>query len=73
MFSSDYPHWDNDNPRLLFRRLDRRMRAAIMAGTAAELYGLRQPPPPAAVAAARHRNRSTAEDAAAPLAPDQAE
>ena len=45
MFSSDYPHWDNDNPRLLFRRLDPLVRARIMAGTAADLYGLHRPPP----------------------------
>ncbi len=44
MFSSDYPHWDNDNPDLLFRRLDPQLRARIMGGTAAELYGLDQPP-----------------------------
>jgi hypothetical protein len=46
MFSSDYPHWDNDNPQLLFRRLDRGVRLRIMAGTAAELYGLDQLPAP---------------------------
>jgi uncharacterized protein len=46
MFSSDYPHWDNDNPQLLFRRLDRGVRSRIMAGTAADLYGLHQPPSP---------------------------
>ncbi len=40
MFSSDYPHWDNDNPAMVFRRLDRDTRSRIMAGTAAELYGL---------------------------------
>jgi uncharacterized protein len=45
MFSSDYPHWDNDNPRLLFRRLDPAVRDRIMAGTAAELYGLTEPAP----------------------------
>lgn len=45
MFSSDYPHWDNDNPELLFRRLDPAVRARIMGGTAAELYGLSRPPP----------------------------
>lgn len=45
MFSSDYPHWDNDNPQLLFRRLDPALRARIMGGTAAELYGLSTPPP----------------------------
>jgi hypothetical protein len=46
MFSSDYPHWDNDNPRVLFRRLDAQLRARIMGGTAAELYGLDHPPRP---------------------------
>jgi uncharacterized protein len=46
MFSSDYPHWDNDNPRLLFRRVDPEVRARIMAGTAADLYDLHEPPPP---------------------------
>ena len=45
MFSSDYPHWDNDNPRLLFRRLNPEVRARVMGGTAAELYGLSAPPP----------------------------
>ena len=44
MFSSDYPHWDNDNPQLLFRRLGQEVRSRIMAGTAAELYGLTSPP-----------------------------
>jgi predicted TIM-barrel fold metal-dependent hydrolase len=44
MFSSDYPHWDNDNPELLFPRLDPGLRSRIMGGTAAELYGLYQPP-----------------------------
>lgn len=45
MFSSDYPHWDNDNPEVMFRRLDPAVRARIMGGTAAELYGLTAPPP----------------------------
>jgi uncharacterized protein len=40
MFSSDYPHWDNDNPLYLLRRLDAGVRMRIMAETAAELYGL---------------------------------
>lgn len=44
MFSSDYPHWDNDNPRLLFRRLNGSTRDRIMGETAAELYGLTSPP-----------------------------
>jgi predicted TIM-barrel fold metal-dependent hydrolase len=40
MFSSDYPHWDNDNPSLLLRSVDSAVRQRIFAGTAAELYGL---------------------------------
>lgn len=45
MFSSDYPHWDNDNPDLMFRRLDPELRRRIFGGTAAELYGLDTRPP----------------------------
>lgn len=45
MFSSDYPHWDNDNPDLVLRRLDPKTRERIFAGTAAELYGLQHHPP----------------------------
>lgn len=44
MFSSDYPHWDNDNPRLILRRVDPTMRDRIFSGTAAELYGLSRRP-----------------------------
>jgi len=44
MFSSDYPHWDNDNPRLTLRQLDPAMRLRIMADNAAELYGLHTVP-----------------------------
>ncbi|SFJ81320.1 amidohydrolase family protein [Amycolatopsis sacchari] len=44
MFSSDYPHWDNDDPRLVLRRLDPAMRARIFGGTAAELYQLHTAP-----------------------------
>jgi predicted TIM-barrel fold metal-dependent hydrolase len=40
MFSSDYPHWDNDNAALVLRRLDPHLRQRIFSGTAAELYGL---------------------------------
>ena len=43
MFSSDYPHWDNDNPEYVFRRLPAVTRARVMAGSAAELYGLTEP------------------------------
>ena len=45
MFSSDYPHWDNDNPALLLRGLAPELRARIMGGTAAELYGVEGPVP----------------------------
>jgi predicted TIM-barrel fold metal-dependent hydrolase len=45
MFSSDYPHWDNDNPRLALPRLSKTMKQRILAGTAAELYGLHSKPP----------------------------
>jgi len=47
VFSSDYPHWDNDNPRMTLRQIDPGMRQRIMAGTAAELYGLHHKPDPA--------------------------
>jgi predicted TIM-barrel fold metal-dependent hydrolase len=46
MFSSDYPHWDNDNPARLLRGLDPGLRSRIFAGTAAELYGLSGKPDP---------------------------
>lgn len=45
MFSSDYPHWDNDNPTVALPRMPERMKQRIMGGTAAELYGLHEPPP----------------------------
>jgi predicted TIM-barrel fold metal-dependent hydrolase len=44
MFSSDYPHWDNDDPNRILRRVDADVRARIFGGTAAELYGLQTPP-----------------------------
>jgi uncharacterized protein len=40
MFSSDYPHWDNDHPDLVLRRIDPTVRARIFGGTASELYRL---------------------------------
>ena len=40
MFSSDYPHWDNDDPRRILRRVPPPVRARILGETAAELYGL---------------------------------
>jgi predicted TIM-barrel fold metal-dependent hydrolase len=44
MFSSDYPHWDNDNPSLALPRMPKSMKRRILAGTAAELYGLDRKP-----------------------------
>jgi predicted TIM-barrel fold metal-dependent hydrolase len=40
MFSSDYPHWDFDNPKVVLPPMPREMKARIMHGTAMELYGL---------------------------------
>ncbi len=41
MFSSDYPHWDGDDPRYAFpRKLDEDLKQRIFYDTAAELYGL---------------------------------
>ena len=44
MFSSDYPHWDNDNPQVLLHQLDPHLRARIMGGRAMEVYGLTDRP-----------------------------
>jgi predicted TIM-barrel fold metal-dependent hydrolase len=44
MFSSDYPHWDFDNPKLVLPPMPREMKARILSGTAAELYGLTMKP-----------------------------
>ena len=41
VFATDYPHWDFDSPaQSLPRGLPADMRAAILAGTAIDLYGL---------------------------------
>jgi uncharacterized protein len=40
LFSSDYPHWDFDNPRHAIARLPREHRDAITHGNAIELYRL---------------------------------
>src|SRR5690606_26951270 len=53
MFSSDYPHWDNDDPNRILRRVDPDLRARIFGGTAAELYGLQSPPDKTTVNAPR--------------------
>lgn len=40
MFSSDYPHWDFDNPRVSLPPLPKPTRAKIMSATAATVYGI---------------------------------
>jgi predicted TIM-barrel fold metal-dependent hydrolase len=40
MFSSDYPHWDFDNPKLALPKMPRQMKRRILAETAMEVYGL---------------------------------
>jgi hypothetical protein len=44
MFSSDYPHWDFDNPEaVLGRSISEHLRSRILGATASELYGIRLP------------------------------
>ncbi len=40
MFSSDYPHWDYDNPLMALPPLPKEMKRNIMGHTAARLFGL---------------------------------
>jgi len=40
LFSSDYPHWDFDNPRQVFREAPDALRKRIYSENAAEFYGL---------------------------------
>ncbi|MFC7788441.1 amidohydrolase family protein [Microbacterium sp. MAHUQ-60] len=44
MYSSDYPHWDFDNPDVVFTHIDPAVRSRIMGGTAMDLYGLHRKP-----------------------------
>jgi predicted TIM-barrel fold metal-dependent hydrolase len=42
MFSTDYPHWDFDDPRYVFKaKLDEQHRRMIFRDNAKALYGLR--------------------------------
>lgn len=43
VFSTDYPHWDNDFPKTTFRRIPDSMKQRIFYDNAAELYKLRTP------------------------------
>ncbi|MFC5448555.1 amidohydrolase family protein [Paenibacillus aestuarii] len=43
MFSSDYPHWDFDNPKIVLNSIPREMRNRILGYNAAELYHLPLP------------------------------
>lgn len=40
MFSTDYPHWDNDNPAAVLRNIPRETRRRIFTENAAEVYGI---------------------------------
>jgi predicted TIM-barrel fold metal-dependent hydrolase len=42
MFSSDYAHWDFDNPRTALAAFPKGMREKIMAKNAMKLYGLNE-------------------------------
>ncbi|WP_168122510.1 amidohydrolase family protein [Paenibacillus sp. HB172176] len=44
MFSSDYPHWDFDNPQVALRGVRRELRERIFADNAIQLYGLTEKP-----------------------------
>jgi hypothetical protein len=41
MFSSDYPHWDFDDPRHVLTRLPASIRQRVKADNAVETYGPR--------------------------------
>ncbi|MGG2197108.1 amidohydrolase family protein [Paenibacillus validus] len=42
MYSSDYPHWDYDNPKMVLSLFPRELREKIGAKNAIQLYGLDQ-------------------------------
>jgi predicted TIM-barrel fold metal-dependent hydrolase len=44
MFSTDYPHWDFDNPKMTLPRMPKTMKERIQAGNAADLYQLDNSP-----------------------------
>ncbi len=40
VFSSDYPHWDNDNPKAVLGQLDEQSRRRIFETNARSIYGI---------------------------------
>ncbi|WP_281426369.1 amidohydrolase family protein [Paenibacillus agaridevorans] len=40
MFSSDYPHWDFDNPRVVLQPIRKELRQKILSENAMNLYRL---------------------------------
>ncbi|MDQ3814847.1 MAG: amidohydrolase family protein, partial [Armatimonadota bacterium] len=44
MFSTDYPHWDFDSPKMALPPMSKEMKQRIMWQNAAELYGLSEAP-----------------------------
>jgi predicted TIM-barrel fold metal-dependent hydrolase len=52
MFSSDYPHWDFDDPRLVTMAIPEAWREQVTDGNARMLYGLPVPAEPSASSAA---------------------
>jgi predicted TIM-barrel fold metal-dependent hydrolase len=44
MFSSDYPHWDFDNPKMSLNGIPKEMKRRILGHNAAELYQLKERP-----------------------------
>lgn len=43
MFSSDYPHWDFDSPKMALPRMPKALKRCVMAETAATVYGFTAP------------------------------
>jgi predicted TIM-barrel fold metal-dependent hydrolase len=46
MFSSDYPHWDFDNPQVVLQPIRRELRQKILCDNAMNLYKLYERPKP---------------------------
>ena len=40
VFSTDYPHWDNDNPGAILRGVDEETRRRILSDNARKIYGI---------------------------------